>query len=106
MRGGNMRDPMKPVVPLMAEEMENLENLKKYMDDNEYHAYLEKRALEALVRYRAKSNLEDLEEMQFFMHRITHNIIEGVKKTEELIAQKEQIRRLNILSSIHEGDDG
>jgi hypothetical protein len=106
MRGGNMRDPMKPVVPLMAEEMENLENLKKYMDDNEYHAYLEKRALEALVRYRAKSELEDLEEMQFFMHRITHNIIEGVKKTEELIAQKEQIRRLNILSSIHEGDDG
>jgi predicted house-cleaning noncanonical NTP pyrophosphatase (MazG superfamily) len=106
MRGGNMRDPMKPVVPLMAEEMENLENLKKYMDDNEYHAYLEKRALEALVRYRAKSNLEDLEEMQFFMHRITHNIIEGVKKTEELNAQKEQIRRLNILSSIHEGDDG
>jgi len=106
MRGGNMRDPMKPVVPLMAEEMENLENLKKYMDDNEYHAYLEKRALEALVRYRAKSNLEDLEEMQFFMHRITHNIIEGVKKTEELIAQKEQIRRLNVLSSIHEGDDG
>ena len=101
-----MRDPMKPVVPLMAEEMENLENLKKYMDDNEYHAYLEKRALEALVRYRAKSNLEDLEEMQFFMHRITHNIIEGVKKTEELNAQKEQIRRLNILSSIHEGDDG
>ena len=101
-----MSDPMKPVVPLMAEEMENLENLKKYMDDNEYHAYLEKRALEALVRYRAKSNLEDLEEMQFFMHRITHNIIEGVKKTEELIAQKEQIRRLNILSSIHEGDDG
>jgi len=106
MKGGNMKDPMKPVVPMMAEEMENLENLKKYMDDNEYHAYLEKRALEALVRYRAKSELEDLEEMQFFMHRITHNIIEGVKKTEELIAQKEQIRRLNILSSIHEGDDG
>jgi predicted house-cleaning noncanonical NTP pyrophosphatase (MazG superfamily) len=106
MRGGNMRDPMKPVVPLMAEEMENLENLKKYMDDNEYHAYLEKRALEALVRYRAKSNLEDLEEMQFFMHRITHNIIEGVKKTEELNAQKEQIRRLNIMASMQEGYDG
>jgi len=106
MKGGNMKDPMKPVVPMMAEEMENLENLKKYMDDNEYHAYLEKLALEALVRYRAKSELEDLEEMQFFMHRITHNIIEGVKKTEELIAQKEQVRRLNILSSIHEGDDG
>jgi len=101
-----MRDPMKPVVPLMAEEMENLENLKKYMDDNEYHAYLEKRALEALVRYRAKSNLEDLEEMQFFMHRITHNIIEGVKKTEELNAQKEQIRRLNIMASMQEGYDG
>ena len=101
-----MRDPMKPVVPLMAEEMENLENLKKYMDDNEYHAYLEKRALEALVRYRAKSNLEDLEEMQFFMHRLTHNIIEGVKKTEELNAQKEQIRRLNIMASMQEGYDG
>lgn len=101
-----MKDPMKPVVPLMAEEMENLENLKKYMDENEYHAYLEKRALEALVRYRAKSSLQDLEEMQFFMHRITHNIIEGVKKTEELNAQKEQVRRLNIMASIYEGDDG
>jgi len=101
-----MKDPMKPVVPMMADEMENLENLKKYMDDNEYHAYLEKRALEALVRYRAKSELEDLEEMQFFMHRITHNIIEGVKKTEELNAQKEQIRKLNIMASMHEGYDG
>jgi len=101
-----MKDPMTAPVPMMAEELENLENLKKYMDQNEYHAYLEKRALEALVRYRAKSNLEDLEEMQFFMHRITHNIIEGVKKTEEFKEQQNQIKRLNVLASIHEGDDG
>jgi len=100
-----MKDPMKPPVPRMAEELENLENLKKYMDENEYHAYLEKRALEALVRYRAKSNLEDLEEMQFFMHRITHNIIEGVKRTEEHNEQQERIKRLNIMAAIYEGDD-
>jgi hypothetical protein len=90
----------------MAEELENLESLKKYMDKNEYHAYLEKRALEALVRYRAKSNLEDLEEMQFFMHRITHNIIEGVKKTEEFNEQQERVKRLNVMAAIYEGDDG
>lgn len=101
-----MKDPMKPPVPRMAEELENLESLKKYMDENEYHAYLEKRALEALVRYRAKSNLEDLEEMQFFMHRITHNIIEGVKKTEDHQRQKEQVKRLNMMAAIYEGDDG
>jgi len=59
-----------------------------------------------LVRYRAKSNLEDLEEMQFFMHRITHNIIEGVKKTEEFNEQQERIKRLNVMSAIYEGDDG
>ena len=35
-------------------------------------------------------DIEALEEMQFFMHRITHNIIEGVKKTEEIKAQEDQ----------------
>ena len=101
-----MKDPMTPPVPRMAEELEYLETVRAYMSNEEYHQYLEKRALEALVRYRKHHDIEALEEMQFFMHRITHNIIEGVKKTEEHNAHEEQIRRLNIMSSMHEGYDG
>lgn len=106
MRGKNMKDPMKPVVPMMALELESLEKLKKYMSAQEYHTHLEKRAIESLLKYRKDSNLEDLEAVQFFMHRITHNIIDGIEKTEKEKLQAEQIKRLNILSAIHEGDDG
>ena len=101
-----MKDPMTPLVPRMAEELEYLETVRAYMNATEYHQYLEKRALEALVRYRKNHDIEALEEMQFFMHRITHNIIEGVKKTEEIKAQEDQIRRLNIMASMQEGYDG
>lgn len=101
-----MKDPMKPVVPIKAEEMKVLDQLEQYMSRDEFHAYLEKRALDALFNYRNSSDLEDLEEMQFFMHRITHHIIEGVKETEEYNKRQEEIKRLNVLSSIYEGDDG
>ena len=101
-----MKDPMTPPVPRMADELANLDKLREYMSAAEFQQYLEKRAIEALIKYRASSDLEALEEMQFFMHRITHNIIEGVKKTEEIKAQEEQIRRLNIMASMQEGYDG
>jgi len=101
-----MKDPMTPPVPMMAKELEVLEELQKYMSRQEYHAYLEKRALDALFNYRKEHNLEDLEEMQFFMHRITHHIIEGVKETKDHNKRQEEIKRLNILASMQEGDDG
>jgi hypothetical protein len=67
---------------------------------------LEKRAIEALIKYRASSDLDALEEMQFFMHRITHEIFLGLKKSGEQQTVQDQIRRLNLLASIHEGRDG
>jgi len=40
------------------------------------------------------------------MHRITHHIIEGVKETKDYNKRQEEVQRLNIMASIHEGDDG
>lgn len=101
-----MKDPMKPPVPTMARELEILDELSKYMSRQELHSYLEKRALDALFNYRKDHNLEDLEEMQFFMHRITHHVIEGVKETEDYKRRQEEIKRLNMLASMQEGYDG
>jgi len=101
-----MKDPMTPPVPRMADELDNLEKLQKYMTDTEYQQYLEKRAIEALIKYRGSSDLEALEEMQFFMHRITHQIFLGIQKTKEHETTQQQIDRLNILASMQEGYDG
>jgi hypothetical protein len=101
-----MKDPMTPPVPMMANELENLEKLREYMSETEFEQYLEKRAIEALIKYRATSDLEALEEMQFFMHRITHEIILGLKKSGEAQTLQDQIKRLNTLAEMHEGRDG
>lgn len=101
-----MKDPMKPLAPTMADELDNLEKLRQYMSPRDYQDYIEKRALEALVKYRKNHNIEDLEEMQFFMHRITHSVIEGVKETESYKKQLSEIERMNLMARIYEGDDG
>jgi len=101
-----MKDPMTPPVPRMAEELANLDKLSEYMSEAEFQQYLEKRAIEALIKYRGSSDLEALEEMQFFMHRITHQIFLGIKKTQEFETTQDQIKRLNMLASMQEGYDG
>lgn len=101
-----MKDPMTPPVPRMADELANLEKLREYMSEPEFQQYLEKRAIEALIKYRASSDLEALEEMQFFMHRITHEIFMGIKKTQEFETTQDQIKRLNMLAAMQEGYDG
>lgn len=101
-----MKDPMMPPVPMMADELENLEKLRKYMSETEFQQYLEKRAIEALIKYRATSDLEALEEMQFFMHRITHEIFLGLKKSDQKSTVQDQIKRLNLMARIYEGRDG
>ena len=96
---------MTPPVPMMADELANLDKLRQYMSEPEYQQYLEKRAIEALIKYRGSSDLKALEEMQFFMHRITHEIFMGIKKTKEYETTQQQVKRLNILASMHEGYD-
>lgn len=101
-----MKDPMTAPVPRMADELKYLEDIRAYMSQTEYQKYLEQRAIEALIKYRATSDLESLEEMQFFMHRITHEIFLGLKKTHELETTQDQIKRLNMLAAMQEGYDG
>jgi len=101
-----MKDPMTAPVPRMADELNYLENVRAYMSQTEYQQYLEQRAIEALIKYRATSDLESLEEMQFFMHRITHQIFLGIKKTQEFETTQDQIKRLNMLAAMQEGYDG
>jgi hypothetical protein len=106
MNGGSMKDPMKPLAPTMADELDNLERVRQYMSARDYQDYIEKRALEALIKYRKHHNLEDLEEMQFFMHRITHSVIEGAKISEIYKRQLTELEKLNLMARIYEGDDG
>jgi hypothetical protein len=53
-----MKDPMKPLAPTMADELDNLERVRQYMSARDYQDYIEKRALEALVKYRKHHNLK------------------------------------------------
>lgn len=101
-----MQNAMSPVCPVMNEEHERLDKLTKFMPESMYNDYLQGRALEALQRYRDTSDLEALEEMQFFMHRITHQVIKQIEENVKLREAVSEVERLNILASIHEGYDG
>jgi hypothetical protein len=90
----------------MSEEHARLDKLTKFMPESMYNDYLQGRALEALQRYRDTSDLEALEEMQFFMHRITHQVIKQIEENVKLREAVSEVERLNIMASIHEGYDG
>jgi hypothetical protein len=90
----------------MSEEHARLDKLTKFMPESMYNDYLQGRALEALQRYRDTNDLEALEEMQFFMHRITHQVIKQIEENVKLREAVSEVERLNILASIHEGYDG
>ena len=55
-----MKDPMKPLAPTMADELDNLERVRQYMSARDYQDYIEKRALEALIKYRKNHNFANL----------------------------------------------
>jgi hypothetical protein len=90
----------------MSEEHERLDKLTKFMPESMYNDYLQGRALEALQRYRDTNDLEALEEMQFFMHRITHQVIKQIEENVKIREAVSEVERLNILAAIHEGYDG
>lgn len=101
-----MQNAMTPVCPLMNKEHERLDKLSKVMPGNIYSDYLQGRALAALHRYRETHDIEALEEMQFYMHRITHQVVKGLNasiKVREALSEQE---KLNVMSAIYEGDDG
>lgn len=100
-----MHNAMSPVCPVMSEEHERLDRLAKFMPENVYSDYLQGRALEALQRYRDTNDLEALEEMQFYMHRITHQVIKNLDQSiKDRVALTEQ-QKLNIMAAIYEGYD-
>jgi len=71
-----------------------------------YTDYLQGRALEALQRYREENDLEALEEMQFFMHRITHQVIKNLEESVRIHEAMSEAEKLKIMSDIYEGYDG
>jgi hypothetical protein len=101
-----MQNAMAPVVPTMADELARLEKMRAYMTDSSYNEYLQSRALEALVKYRETHDIEDLEEMQFFMHRITHQVIKNIEEHVKVREAVSEVEKLKIMSDIHEGYDG
>tara|TARA_X000001316_G_C922093_1_gene36908 strand:+ start:1307 stop:1579 length:273 start_codon:yes stop_codon:yes gene_type:complete len=90
----------------MSEEHERLDKLSKVMPDNVYSDYLQGRALAALQRYRETNDITDLEEMQFYMHRITHQVLKSLEESTKVREALAEQKKLNIMSSIYEGYDG
>lgn len=101
-----MQSAMTPVCPVMSEEHERLDKLSKVMPDNVYSDYLQGRALAALQRYRETNDITDLEEMQFYMHRITHQVLKSLQESTKVREALAEQQKLNIMSSIYEGYDG
>jgi hypothetical protein len=101
-----MQNAMTPVCPVMSEEHERLDKLSKVMPDNVYSDYLQGRALAALQRYRETNDITDLEEMQFYMHRITHQVLKSLEESTKVREALAEQKKLNIMSSIYEGYDG
>lgn len=101
-----MQNAMLPVVPNMAEEHARLDKLAGVMPQSVYTDYIQGRALDALQRYRETNDLEALEEMQFFMHRITHQVIKNLEEGVRVREAVSEIEKLKIMSDIHEGYDG
>jgi len=101
-----MQSAMTPVCPVMSEEHERLDKLSKVMPDNVYSDYLQGRALAALQRYRETNDLADLEEMQFYMHRITHQVLKSLEESTKVREALAEQQKLNIMASIYEGYDG
>jgi hypothetical protein len=101
-----MQNAMMPVVPNMADEHARLDKLSKFMPAGMYTDYLHGRALEALQRYREDNDLEALEEMQFFMHRITHQVIKNLEESVRIREAVSEAEKLKIMSDIYEGYDG
>lgn len=101
-----MQNAMTPVCPVMSEEHERLDKLSKVMPDNVYSDYLQGRALAALQRYRETNDITDLEEMQFYMHRITHQVLKSLEESTKVREALAEQQKLNIMSSIYEGYDG
>ena len=101
-----MQNAMTPVCPVMSEEHERLDKLSKVMPDNVYSDYLQGRALAALQRYRETNDIADLEEMQFYMHRITHQVLKSLEESTKVREALAEQQKLNIMSSIYEGYDG
>lgn len=101
-----MQNAMTPVCPVMSEEHERLDKLSKVMPDNVYSDYLQGRALAALQRYRETNDISDLEEMQFYMHRITHQVLKSLEESTKVREALAEQKKLNIMSSIYEGYDG
>ena len=101
-----MQSAMTPVCPVMSEEHERLDKLSKVMPDNVYSDYLQGRALAALQRYRETNDIADLEEMQFYMHRITHQVLKSLEESTKVREALAEQQKLNIMASIYEGYDG
>jgi hypothetical protein len=101
-----MQSAMQPIVPTMANEHARLDKLASVMSTGMYTDYLHGRALQALQRYREDNDPQALEEMQFYMHRITHQVIKNLEEHIRIREAVSEVEKLRIMSDIYEGYDG
>jgi hypothetical protein len=85
----------------MGEEYDRLYRLQKVMDESSYNAYVHGRALDAIQRYRETGNPKALEDAQFYMHRVTHQVLKSLSECARIEQNRREIIRLNILNEMH-----
>ncbi len=85
----------------MGEEYDRLYKLQKVMDESSYNAYVHGRALDAIQRYRETGDPRALEDAQFYMHRVTHQVLKGLEENARLEQNRRDIERLNLLNEMN-----
>lgn len=85
----------------MGDEYDRLHKLQKVMDESSYNAYVHGRAFDAIERYRQTGDPKALEDAQFYMHRVTHQVMKGLHESARIEQNRRDIARLNILNEMN-----
>lgn len=85
----------------MGDEYDRLHKLQKVMDESSYNAYVHGRALDSIERYRETGDPKALEDAQFYMHRVTHQVLKGLHESARIEQNRREIARLNILNEMN-----
>lgn len=98
-------DPMHVVVTNSGEELECLATLEAKLGEEMFAAYLQGCAMRSHYWYRKTGKVAYLDEMHFYMHRMTHFTMKAAADMSKRVQHAYEVERLNLLSQMHETED-
>jgi hypothetical protein len=99
--------PLDPVIPIgMHQELDCLEYVHRNMDHGPYVSFLQGLVMHNLWYYRQTGEVKYLEQMQFYVHRMTHMTMKIANVQVETAKRQMEIEKLNLMNRIHNGEDG